>query len=71
MPYLLPMAFMMVCTLIAMGVKLRDFFEAGEWLLLFVGSCISTIALWLVVEAGLGLRRYARGGSSGDLEIPV
>jgi hypothetical protein len=36
-----------------------------------VGCCITAIALWLVVEAGLALRRYRREGrtESPDLDV--
>ena len=41
LPYLLPMAFMLVGTLAAMVLKLRDFLVRGETLLLIVGSTTS------------------------------
>jgi len=40
-------------------------------LLLSVGSCITLIALWLVVEAVLALRRFRRGQTTNDLDISV
>lgn len=70
-PYLIPMALMLVSTLTAMVLKLRDFMVRGETLLLVVGACITVIALWLVVEAGLALRRYSREGRVEELDVSV
>ena len=71
LPFLVPMAFMMVSTLIAMGVKLADFYRQGQTVLLVVGACITGIALWLVVEAVLALRRYRREGPVESLDITL
>ena len=71
LPYLLPMVFMMVSTLVAMTLKLIDFYRQGQVLLLIVGGCIMGIALWLVVEAVLALRRYRDGGAVQSLEVKV
>jgi carbon starvation protein len=71
LPFLLPMIFMMVSTLTAMVFKLRDYLVGGQTLLLVVGSCITLIAVWLIVEAVLALRRYRSGGTTDDLDIPI
>jgi carbon starvation protein len=71
LPYLLPMLFMMVSTLVAMGLKLRDYATQGQNLLLYVGACITLIAIWLLVEAVLALLRYRRGQTTDDLDIPI
>ena len=71
LPYLLPMLFMMGSTLVAMFLKLRDYARDGQDLLLYVGSCITLIALWLMVEAVLALRRFRRGQTTDDLDIPI
>lgn len=69
-PYLIPMFFMLLTTLVAMGIKLSEFAAAGQWLLLAVGGSITGTALWLIVEAGLALKRFrARGGGSIDPDI--
>jgi carbon starvation protein len=70
-PFLLPMVFMMVSTLTAMGLKLRDYWTDGQQLLFLVGGCITVTALWLVVEAGLALRRYRRSAAVASLEVTV
>ncbi len=54
-----------------MAIKLEDFATSGQWLLLGVGSAITLTAVWLVVEAGLALRRYRRGERNPGLEIPL
>jgi carbon starvation protein len=71
LPYLIPMVFMLVSTLTAMTFKLGDFLAAGQWLLLVVGSCITLIAVWLVIEAGLALRRYRREERVVGLDVPL
>jgi carbon starvation protein len=69
LPYLIPMLFMLASTLVAMAVKLAEFHAKGQWLLLVVGGCITTIAVWLVVEAGLALVRYRREGCREGLDV--
>jgi carbon starvation protein len=71
LPYLVPMVFMMVSTLTAMTLKLRDFLRQGETMLLVVGACITLIAVWLVIEAALALRRFVREGKTDSLDIPI
>jgi len=71
LPYLLPMVFMMASTLVAMAVKLADFHREGQTVLLVVGGCITLIAVWLVVEAFLALRRYRREGPVESLDVTL
>jgi carbon starvation protein len=69
LPYLIPMVFMMVTTLVAMGIKLVSFAKTGNLTLLVIGGAISLIALWLVVEAVLAVRRYSRTPAVETLDI--
>ncbi len=69
LPYLLPMIFMMVTTLIAMTTKLLSFWRDGNNTLLFIGGAITFIALWLVVEAVLAIVRYSRTPAEESLDI--
>ncbi len=69
LPYLVPMVFMMVTTLIAMVTKLLSFWRDSNTTLLFVGGAITAIALWLVVEAALAIVRYSRTPAEESLEI--
>ncbi len=71
LPYLLPMLFMMVTTVIAMTTKLRSYAADGNTTLLVVGGIISGIAVWLVVEAGLALWRYSRSAPAEGLDIEM
>jgi carbon starvation protein len=71
LPFLLPMVFMMITTLIAMTIKLLSFWRDGNSTLLFVGGAITFIALWLVVEAALAIRRYNRTPPETRLEIAL
>lgn len=67
--YLVPMVFMMLSTLTAMAIGLRDFWAQGLHLLLAVGCCILLIAFWLVVESVLAVLRYRREAAVTDLNI--
>ena len=71
LPYLIPMVFMLVGTLTAMAIKLGDFYNQGQWLLLVVGSAITLTAIWLIVEAGLALGRYRRRSREVALDISL
>jgi len=70
LPYLVPMAFMMVGTLVAMTFELRGFLAARRFLLLAVGGAITVIAVWLVVEAVLAVRRY-RTEAPSEADLPT
>lgn len=72
LPYLVPMVFMMVTTLIAMSTKLLSFWRNGNTTLLFVGGAITFIAMWLVVEAVVAVVRYTRTPAleSPDITLP-
>ena len=69
-PYLIPMVFMLIGSLMAIFTKLLEFWRDANWLLLFVGGCITGISLWLIVEAALTLRK-ARAGVVSDLDIDI
>jgi carbon starvation protein len=71
LPYLLPMVFMMITTLVAMIIKLHSFWRNGNTTLLVVGGAITFIALWLVVEAALAVSRYARTVPEQELDIAL
>ncbi|MEJ2583364.1 MAG: carbon starvation CstA family protein, partial [Acidobacteriota bacterium] len=71
LPYLVPMVFMMVTTLVAMTTKLLSFWRDGNYTLLFVGGIISFIALWLVVEAVVAVRRFMRTPPEESLDIAM
>ncbi|MFQ5719626.1 MAG: carbon starvation protein A [Acidobacteriota bacterium] len=65
---LLPMLFMMATTLVAMGAKIRDFARdfsarggAGNALLLFLGTMIFALSIWLAIEALIRFRQFRRG----------
>ncbi len=48
---LLPMGFMLVATMTALVLSLRNFYAQGNWLLMSIGAVILALAVWLVVEA--------------------
>lgn len=51
-----PMVFMLITTLIAMVIKMRDFWNSGTYLLLALGICIFLLSLWLGWEAALRIK---------------
>ena len=48
-----PMAFMMITTLVAMAIKMRDFWNLKSYLLLSVGGMVLGLSLWLALESVL------------------
>ncbi len=48
-----PMVFMMVTTMVAMTIKMRDFWNLQSYLLLGVGATILGLSLWLALESVL------------------
>ena len=66
---LVPMVFMLVSTLSAMGSNLIDFWRQGEVILLATGGLIFVLAVWLTLEAWVAVRRYRRRPVVEDLEV--
>jgi carbon starvation protein len=64
-----PMFFMLVSAMAAMVSKLRDFWNARDWLLLGTGGVLFVIAIWLSGEAIIAVRRYRREPPVTTLEI--
>lgn len=50
-----PMVFMLLTTLVAMFLKMRDFWNSGAHLLLVIGVAILGLAVWLAIEATVRL----------------
>ena len=59
-----PMVFMLSTTLVAMFLKIRDFWNSGAYLLLAIGVGILGLAIWLAIEATIKLT--SSRGPSGD-----
>ena len=66
---LVPMLFMLVLTLSAMGSNLIDFWWQGEWILFGTGGLIFILAVWLTLEAWLAVRRYRQHPVVEGLEV--
>ena len=64
-----PMAFMLVSTMIAMAIALQGFWSAQDWLLLVTGGILFLIAIWLSAEAIAAVRRYKREPVVEALEV--
>ncbi|MDA2925788.1 carbon starvation protein A [Acidobacteria bacterium AH-259-G07] len=59
-----PMGFMLITTLTAMAIKMRDFWNSGAHLLLVLGISIFLLSVWLAWEATL---RIFKGEKVADL----
>jgi carbon starvation protein len=65
---LVPGAFLLVMTVWALIVQLEEFWDADErWLLVPLDVVILGLALWLVVEAGIRMRRLVAERGPGAL----
>lgn len=64
---LLPMAFMLVVTIVAMVLDLRKYWAGGQLLLWGIAACIFALSIWLVVETVIRFRKdTAVSLASGD-----
>lgn len=64
---LLPMAFMLTVTIIAMVIDIRKYWEGGQLLLWGVATSIFVLSVWLLVEAVLRFRKdTAMVAATGD-----
>lgn len=53
----LPMLFMILITAWAMKINLAHFLEQRNWLLLGIGSIITLLQIWMIIEGGIVLAR--------------
>ena len=65
-PYLIPMAFMMIVTFVAMVIDLRTYWESGNVLLTMIAGSIFALSIWLAIEAYLRMRRDSAAPVAGD-----
>ena len=56
-----PMVFMLVTTVAAMGVNITRFLEQENYLLLTIGSMLAVLAVWLIVEGVIRFNREWQG----------
>lgn len=64
-----PMAFMLISTMVAMASALGDFWAASDWLLLITGGVLFIIAIWLSLEAIVAVRRYRTKPAVDSLDV--
>ena len=57
----IPMVFMLVTTVAAMGVGIARFIQQENYLLLVVGLTLAILALWLIIEGAIRFMRERRG----------
>jgi carbon starvation protein len=57
LPQLIPLVFLLVMTVWALWLNLVDFVREGDWILAPLDTIILVLAVWLIVEAVLGMRR--------------
>ncbi|QZY28075.1 carbon starvation CstA family protein [Nocardioides coralli] len=63
-----PLVFLLVMTSWALLVNLKNFVDAGEWVLAPLDAIIFVLAMWLIVEAALVVQRMRRGELPPDTE---
>ena len=56
----IPMIFMIFMTSWAMKINLVNYYSKGEWLLFWIGSVISLLQIWMIVEGAIVLARLRR-----------
>jgi carbon starvation protein len=54
----IPMIFMLIVTLRAMIANLLQFLDKGEWPLFFIGLFLIILAVWLIFEAIIAVRKF-------------
>jgi len=59
----IPMVFMLATTLVAMFLKIRDFWNSQAYLLLAIGIGVLGLAIWLAIEAIIKLKTSRNTGS--------
>jgi carbon starvation protein len=70
-PAIIPLVFLLVMTTWALIVQLRDFVQAGEWVLAPLDGIIFILAMWLIVEAVLALRKASGAHTHDEYGSPV
>ena len=68
---IIPLVFLLVMTTWALIVNLKNFVEAGQWVLAPLDAIIFVLAMWLVVEAALALRRSWGSGAAAGPGAPT
>ncbi|SFB27679.1 carbon starvation protein [Amycolatopsis marina] len=63
---LIPLVFLLAMTTWALILNLATFVEEGQWVLAPLDLIIFVLALWLIVEAGIALRKAWVGARSGE-----
>lgn len=67
---LIPMLFMLVSTVSAMVMKIKEFYRGGHYLLLVLGVLILGLALWLTLEAVIRMKKV-RAAPAGRVDNPT
>jgi len=62
----IPMLFLMGSTIFAMVTNVRGFQAQGDWILFAVGTILLVLAVWLLVEAFICVRKVKNSGSRLD-----
>ena len=66
---LVPMAFMIISAVSAMGTNLLEFWVNRQWTLFATGATIFALGIWLMAEAWLAIRRYRQHPVVERLEV--
>jgi carbon starvation protein len=66
-----PLVFLLVMTSWALIVNLRNFIEAEQWVLAPLDAIIFVLAIWLIVEAIVALRRSSGRARGQETPGPI
>ena len=58
----LPMVFMIAMTVWGMSINLESYYNDAKWLLFSIGSIITILQTWMIIEGIIVLARLKRNG---------
>lgn len=57
---LIPLVFLLIMTVFALIVQLKDFYNSGDWFLMGLDLIVLVAAIWIALEASAGLSRIRK-----------
>lgn len=57
---LIPLIFLLIMTVFALIVQLKDFYNSGDWFLMGLDLVVLVAAIWIALEASAGLSKIRK-----------
>lgn len=57
---LIPLIFLLIMTVFALIVQLKDFYNSGDWFLMGLDLVVLVAAIWIALEASAGLTKIRK-----------